>query len=117
MFKHYGRSIVERMSTGGRWFNPGNIDGKRAKEGACYAHGVDRGPQILTKIRQRGLRSRTRATDLDITFKDSGSNAGGSENDSGRKAVRSGADNGRGLHALTASFAPLACAGMYYRQY
>ena len=87
MFKHDGGSVVERVGAGCGWFNPGNSNGERTKKGARYAHGIDRGSQIVTEIRQCGLCGRTRSPDLSITFKDSGSKAGSRENDRSRKAI------------------------------
>jgi hypothetical protein len=83
MFKHNGGSIVERVSAWRSWFNPGKINGKRAKEGARYAHGVSRGSEVLKEIRQRGFCGGTRTSDLKITFKNCARNPGGSENNRG----------------------------------
>jgi hypothetical protein len=81
MFKHNGCSIIERVGAWCGWFNPGNINGKRAKEWARYAHGVSRGSQVLEESWQRCLCGGTRTTYLKIAFKYCRLNPGGSEND------------------------------------
>ena len=83
MFEHNGRSILERVSACCGWLNPGNINGKRPKEGACYAHGVNRGSKILSKAWQGSLRGGARTSDLRVTFEYCGRNPRPSENDRG----------------------------------
>jgi len=89
VFKHDGGSIIKRVRAGRGWFNPGNIEGKRTKKRACYAHGVDGGSQVLTEIRQHGLCGGARSSDLTITLKDGGSKTGGREDDRRRKTIGS----------------------------
>jgi hypothetical protein len=83
MFKHNGCSIVERVSAWCGWFNPGNINGKRTKKRARYAHGVDSRSQVVTEVWQRDLGGGTCTSYVTIAFKHRGRNTGGSQNDRG----------------------------------
>jgi hypothetical protein len=98
VFKQHSCAIIERMSTGRWWFDPGDANRKRPEERTRNTHRKNRGAKVMPKPWERNLGGGTTPANLGVALPHYDRNAGTSERYRRRKAVRTRSDDSGGWH-------------------